>query len=164
MNEVYVICSESGDEYKLQFTTERSGMIADEILDELQNSGIEVVEVGLGRNKGLNVTSHLVLAQIEQCIAEVVLNHSNVMLVFFCDFISLLPSMRRDVSVQEYRSRLFCRMFERYVSQHRIHEVCNKIFVVEGVAENYFFHVIAHKDLIGYADIVGNSIQKDFGK
>ena len=30
MNEVYVICSESGDEYKLQFTTERSGVFLTE--------------------------------------------------------------------------------------------------------------------------------------
>ena len=68
MNEVYIITSESGDEYKLQFTTERSGIIADSILDQLNENGIEVVEIGLGRTKGLNVTSHFVLAQIEECI------------------------------------------------------------------------------------------------
>ena len=34
MTEVYSLHSEQGDEYKLQFTTERSGIIADDILDQ----------------------------------------------------------------------------------------------------------------------------------
>lgn len=42
MTEVYTIRSESGDEYKLQLTTDRSGIIAEEILDYLNNEGIEV--------------------------------------------------------------------------------------------------------------------------
>ena len=46
MTEVYSLHSEQGDEYKLQFTTERSGIIADDILDQLNAQGIEVVEIG----------------------------------------------------------------------------------------------------------------------
>ena len=57
MNEIYTITSDSGDEYKLQFSTDRSGIIADAILDHLNSNGIEVVEIGLGRVKGLNVTN-----------------------------------------------------------------------------------------------------------
>ena len=64
MNEVYTITSESGDEYKLQFTTDRSGVIADALLDLLASKGIEVVEIGLARIKGQNVTSPRVLSQI----------------------------------------------------------------------------------------------------
>ena len=62
MNEIYTITSDSGDEYKLQFSSDRSGIIADAILDHLNNNGIEVVEIGLGRVKGLNVTNHQVLS------------------------------------------------------------------------------------------------------
>lgn len=50
MNEVYVIQSAAGDEYKLEFTTERSGLIAEHLLDQINSEGIEVVEIGLGRN------------------------------------------------------------------------------------------------------------------
>lgn len=46
MTEVYTFVSESGDEYKLQFTTDRSGIIADEILDCINREGIEVAEIG----------------------------------------------------------------------------------------------------------------------
>ena len=49
MTERYTIFSEGGDEYRLQFTTDRSNIIADHILDRLLQDGIEVVEIGLGR-------------------------------------------------------------------------------------------------------------------
>ena len=64
MTERYTIFSEAGDEYRLQFTTDRSNIIADRILDHLLQDGIEVVEVGLGHVGSTNVTSHRVLQQI----------------------------------------------------------------------------------------------------
>ena len=164
MNKVYTICTDAGDEYKLQFTSERSGAIAEEIIEIINNKGIEVVEIGLGRIKGQNVTSLKVLAQIEQCIAEIIIDNPNVILTFFCDFISLLPSTKKTMSVQEYRSRLFSRMFDRYVSQHSINNIYNKVIKVEGVAEDYYFHVIGNKEYIDYANIIGEGIQQDFGK
>ena len=57
MNEVYTITSEKGDEYKLQFSTDRSGIIAENLLDLLNSNDIEVVEIGLARVKGQTVTS-----------------------------------------------------------------------------------------------------------
>ena len=41
MTERYTIFSETGDEYRLQFTTDRSNIIADRILDLLLQDGIE---------------------------------------------------------------------------------------------------------------------------
>jgi hypothetical protein len=70
MTEVYTLYSESGDKYKLQFTTDRSGIIADPLIDQLNDQGIEVVEIGLARVKGQNVTSHKVLREIEEGDAE----------------------------------------------------------------------------------------------
>ena len=52
MTEIYTLYSETEDEYKLQFTTDRSGIIADNILNQLNNQGIEVVEIGLARITG----------------------------------------------------------------------------------------------------------------
>ena len=61
MTEVYSLRSEQGDEYKLQFTTDRSGIIADDILDQLNAHGIEVVEIGLARVKGKKARGRIVL-------------------------------------------------------------------------------------------------------
>lgn len=80
MTERYTIFSEAGDEYRLQFTTERSNIIADRILDCLLQDGIEVVEIGLGRVGGTKVTSHKVLQQIEECIADFMTRNPNAIL------------------------------------------------------------------------------------
>ena len=98
MTEVYTLHSESGDEYKLQFTTDRSGIIADNLLDQLNAQGIEVVEIGLARVKGENITSHKVLRQIEECIADLMQRMPNVILSYFCDFIHLVPSLSSSTS------------------------------------------------------------------
>ena len=164
MNEVYIIHSDTGDEYKLQFTTDRSGVVSDEILDELSLRGIEVVEIGLARSKGINVTSPKVLAQIEECIAEVFLNHPNVLISFFCDFISLVPRTKKKMPVQQYRSLLFTRMFEHYVSHHHIDGISNRVVAIEGVAETYYFHIIARNEHLKYADKIASDHQESYGK
>lgn len=164
MTEVYSIYSESGDEYKLQFTTDRSGMIADDLIDQLNAQGIEVVEIGLARVKGQNITSHMVLRKIEECIADLMQRMPNVILSYFCDFIHLVPSQKKNMTVQEYRSRMFSAMFKRYVSQQDQIDVCDDEIKINGVAESFFFHVIYHKRHQHYAEMIAEGHVKDFGK
>ena len=164
MIEVYSLYSESGDEYKLQFTTDRSGIIADDLLDCLNAKGIEVVEIGLARVKGQNVTSHKVLRQIEECIADLMQRMPNVILSYFCDFIHLVPSRKKNMTVQEYRSRMFSAMFKRYLSQHQELDMCDDEIKIDGVAEQFFFHIIYHKKHQPFAEMIAEGHIKDFGK
>ena len=164
MTEVYTLYSQSGDEYRLQFTTERSNIIADHILDQLSQDGIEVVEIGLGRVSGTNVTSHKVLRQIEECIADFMERMPNTILSYMCDFINLVPSNKNNVTVQEYRSRMFSAMFKRYVSQHHIDNIFDDEIKIDGVAESFYFHVIYHKAHDQYAKIIADSHHEDFDK
>jgi hypothetical protein len=162
--ELYTICSEEGDEYKLQFTTDRSGIIADALLDKLNENGIEVVEIGLGRVNGVAVTNNRVLAQIEECIADLLKRHHNIVLSFFCDFINYIPATKKKIPVQEYRSRLFELMFNRYVSLHNIDNMCNKVVKIEGVAEDFYFHIIYRQEHLKYAEMIAEGHLNDFGK
>ena len=164
MTEVYTLRSESGDEYKLQFTTDRSGIIADNLLDQLNAQGIEVVEIGLARVKGENITGHKVLHQIEECIADLMQRMPNVILSFFCDFIHLVPSHKKNMTVQEYRSRMFSVMFKRYVTQQQLFDVCDDEIKINGVTEPFFFHVIYHKNHQHFAEMIAEGHIKDFGK
>ena len=167
MKEVYVIQSGSGDEYKLEFTTERSGMIAAELLDQINSEGIEVVEIGLGRTKGTTPVTPLALAQIEQIIADMFLSHPNVIISFFCDFIHAIPAMSKrkgGMTVQQYRSKLFSCMFARFTDHHHIDNVYNRVVVIQGVAEPYFFHIISRKEHLKYADAIADAHHKDFDK
>ena len=164
MTERYTILSEGGDEYRLQFTTERSNIIADHILDRLLQDGIEVVEIGLGRVSGTNVTRHKVLLQIEECIADFMNMNPNAVLCYMCDFINLVPSNKKDVTVQEYRSRMFSAMFKRYVSQHKIADIFDDEIKIDGVAESFYFHVIYHKEHAQYAKMIADGYHEDFDK
>ena len=164
MNQEFVIQSDQGDEYRLRITSDHIGMLSDDVLRELANKGVQVVDIELERTKGDNVTSPRVLAKIEECIADIFLSHQDVMICFFCDFISLIPSSKKNMSVQEYRSRLFSNMFERYVSGHHIVGIRNKVVSVKGIAEDYFAHVIVREEHVYLAKIIGEGIQKDFGK
>ena len=164
MTEVDTLRSESGDEYKLQFTTDRSGIIADNLLDQLNAQGIEVVEIGLARVKGENITGHKVLHQIEECIADLMQRMPNVILSYFCDFIHLVPSHKKNMTVQEYRSRMFSAMFKRYVTQQQLFDVCDDEIKINGVTEPFFFHVIYHKNHQHFAEMIAEGHIKDFGK
>lgn len=164
MTERYTVFSECGDEYRLQFTTERNNIIADHILDRMLQDGIEVVEIGLGRVSGTNVTSHRVLRQIEECIADFMNRNPNAVLSYMCDFINLVPSNKKDVTVQEYRSRMFSAMFKRYVSQHQIADIFDDEIKIDGVAESFYFHIIYHKEHAQYAKMIADCHHEDFDK
>ena len=164
MNQEFIIQADQGDEYRLRITSDHIGMLSDEIIQELKAKGIQVVDIELERTKGLHVTSLRVLAKIEECIAEVFFSRQDIMICFFCDFISLVPSMKKKMSVQEYRSRLFSDMFERYIKIHHIDGIRNQVVTVNGVAEDYFAHVIVREEHIHLARIIGEGIQKDYGK
>ena len=87
MNEVFSFLSESGDEYRLSLTTSVGGeLIAEDISESLLRDGIELVDVGLSRVKGSHITTFSILQQIEQCIANVFMQHPNAIICFFCDF------------------------------------------------------------------------------
>lgn len=166
MNEVYFIQSESGDEYKLQITSEHSGLIAPKLLDCLNAEGIEVFEIGLGRAKGTLPTSPHVLARIEEIVAEVFLSHPNAVISFFCDFITAIPSMnrKRKMTVQQYRSQLFSYMFDRFIRRHHLDGIYNKVVIVQGVAESYYFHVITRQEHLRFADMIAEGHHQDFDK
>lgn len=167
MNEIYVIQAGSDNEYKIQFKTERSGLIAEDLLDRINAEGIEVVEIDLGRTKGTAPTNLLVLAQIEQITANIFLSHPNVVVCFFCDFIQAIPFMskkKEGITVQQYRSMLFSRMFERFTNYHRIADIYNRVVVIQGVAEPYFFHIISRKEHLKYADMIAEGHHNDFDK
>lgn len=164
MTEIYTLHSENGDEYKLQITSERSNIIAPTIIDKLLNNDIEVFEIGLGRVKGNNVTGHKVLRQIEECIADFMKKKPNALISYMCDFINLVPSNKKNITVQEYRSRLFSAMFKRYVSQHHVDNICDDEIIIEGVAETFYFHVIYRKEHKIYAKMIADSHHEDFDK
>ena len=73
-------------------------------------------------------------------------------------------SQKKNMTVQEYRSRMFSAMFKRYLSQHQELDMCDDEIRIDGVAEPFFFHVIYHKGHQSYAEMIAEGHIKDFGK
>ena len=68
------------------------------------------------------------------------------------------------MTVQQYRSLLFSHMFDRFCSNQHLTDVYNRVVVVQGVAEPYYFHVIARQEHLKYADWIAEGHHKDFDK
>ena len=68
------------------------------------------------------------------------------------------------MTVQQYRSLLFSHMFDRFASQNHIDNIYNRIVVIRGVAEPYYFHVITRKEHLAYADMIAEGHYRDFDK
>ena len=75
-----------------------------------------------------------------------------------------LKKLAKDDMSSAKRSRLFSNMFERYINCHNIGGIRNQVVTVKGIAEDYFAHVIVREEHIYLAKIIGEGVQKDFGK
>ena len=71
---------------------------------------------------------------------------------------------KRKMTVQHYRSQLFSHMFDRYICHHNLKGIYNKVVIVEGVAETYYFHVIARQEHLRFAEMIAEGYHKDFDK
>ncbi|MBQ8705286.1 MAG: hypothetical protein IJ548_03180 [Paludibacteraceae bacterium] len=159
--------SPNGDIYSVSLSSEDGGLISNEIRKDIEKEGIIVLDVELNRIAGTNPTSTAILLKATEMLAKAFLSQPNIIICYYCDFLSLLPYVnkrRKNMTVQEYRHILFSHMFDRFVSHHNLENVNLAVLTVEGSVENYYIHVIARNEHINYISYINNSIQKDFGK
>ena len=94
--------------------------------------------------------------------------NENMIIFFFCDDIGEIPTLRktrdRDILPQEYRSRLFSCMFERYMAKHHINNIDNyPMHIGEGRYEAYL-HFIARHHHKQYVQMIKDDIKAGYGK
>lgn len=65
---------------------------------------------------------------------------------------------------QEYRSRLFDNMFQRYSQQHGIADVRLSVVEINGINEKYYFHIIYREVHSLLAAMIGNDLKEGFDK
>ena len=114
------IKSSRGDEYRVRLSPQGDRFLSYEAIGLVNRAEISLYAVELERVKGDKPTGHAVLAKIEEVIAKVFLEKSNAIICFICDFISPIPSTKKKIPAQEYRSLLFTRMFERYLGHMKL--------------------------------------------
>ena len=146
----------------IELSEEHRGL-SQELLESLGN--IHIVGIELRRLAGSRTTGHEVLAALEETIAELFLQNDDVIICYYCDFITPIPKTKKNkMPPQEYRSKLFEGMFQRYVKQHEVSNVRLSVVEINGINEIYYVHVIYRESHSMLAAMIGSDLKEGFGK
>ena len=159
---VRIFKSPEGDVYHITLS-EDNGVLSAEVLAALGK--VHVAGIDLRRLFGKHVTSQEVLSALANVIAEFFLKDEDVIICYYCDFINSIPNTSKDtMPPQEYRSRLFEKMFQRYVKLHNLSNVRLSVVEINGINEKYYFHVIYREGHSMLASMIGSDLRDGFGK
>lgn len=159
------IRSNKGDELQVSLIPLRDQFLSQEAHERLSRDGVDVLMVELDRVKGIAPVGHLVLSNIEQVVADAFVHKRNTVICFICDFLSPIPSSKKQIPCQQYRSILFTRMFERYISKHEsVMDMTQTVVAIEGTCETYYVHLIARKEQMHYVQLLSEDIKTGFSK
>ena len=161
-NFVKIFKSSKGDAYNITLSEDYS-VLSSQIKEALGD--IRIVGIELRRLAGRHATGQEVLVAFEETIADFFFQNENVIICYYCDFINPIPHTKKNkMPSQEYRSRLFDLMFQRYAKQHRIHDVRLSVVEITGINETYYFHVIYRESHSVLAALIGSDLREGFGK
>ena len=159
---VRIFQTSEGDVYHITLS-EDEGVLSVDALESLKE--ISLVGIELRRLSGNNPTGHDVLAAIERTIADLFKERKDVIICYYCDFINPIPhTSKNSMPPQEYRSRLFDRMFQRYIKQHGIKGIRLSVVEINGINEKYYFHVIYREIHSLLATMIGQDLKEGFSK
>ena len=159
---VRIFRSSTGDVYHITLSEDHR-VLSTEAIDALRD--VNVVGIELRRLAGRNATGQEVLVAIESTIAEFFAEHDNVIICYYCDFINPIPhTSKNSMPPQEYRSRLFDKMFQRYSIQNGITNVRLSVVEINGVNEKYYFHVIYRETHSLLASMIGRDLKEGYDK
>lgn len=159
---VRAFSTQQGDILQISFS-EETNLLSKEAISHLGD--IKLVGIELLRVKGTNTIGTNVLHYIEESVSEVFSLCNNVMIVYYCDFISPIPKTNKNaMPPQEYRSRLFENMFRRYIKHNRIRDIRLSVITISGIDETYYFHLIYRDTHAMQASIISNDIKEGYSK
>lgn len=153
--------SPSGNFYSIRLSSYDDSYFSNDVHKRI--SGIEIVNIDLSRVRGAQPTTVRELMKITSSIAHVFLEHDNVVICYYCDFLGPIPHTSKKITCQEYRNRLFHLLFNRYIREHGIKDVSERIITIHGV-EDYFVHIIYRKQHEKYVNLIASSIHEGYDK
>lgn len=153
----------SEDAYSIKLSSYDDSFFSSKVYELLQKGDIEVVGIDLTRVRGEKPTSINDLMKLTNFIANIFLARQNVILAYYCDFLSSIPHTNKNITSQAYRSYLFSLLCTRYVKTHKIDGINEKILTIKG-EEDYFVHIIYRKQHNSYVDIIADDIREGFDK
>ena len=161
-NFVRIFKSSENDIYHITLSEDNS-LLSATALDSLDK--VKLVGIELRRLSGNHVTGQEVLVAIENTIADFFIQNPNVIICYYCDFINPIPrTTKNTMPPQEYRSRLFEKMFQRYTRHRSISDVRLSVVEINGINEKYYFHVIYRESHSLLATLIGHDLKEGFSK
>lgn len=106
-------------------------------------------DVTLVRKAGDGYVGHEVLFAISDILAKFMEENEDVVLCFYCDASTDVQRHHTNLLPQEYRSRLFSRMYERYMKTHKLSGFINhrvKIEDPDNPQNKQFAHFICREE------------------
>lgn len=161
MNRSITISSNQGDQYRLSLSDDDGLNLSKEIADKY---GLRIINIELVRVKGKGIASSMTLHWIEQLTAETFWDYPDSLLMYYCDFLNPIPATKKRMFPQEYRSRLFSLMFQRYVKHHDVVGVSEIVVRIEGVDEPYFIHFITRDEHVQLVYSIAAELKEAFEK
>lgn len=120
-------------------------------------------DVTLIRKAGVGYVGYKVLSAVSDTLAKFMDDNEDAILCFYCDAATDVPRSHKDLLPQEYRSRLFSRMFDLYVKTHNLNKYVNhrvKIEDPDNPDNKQFAHFICRKEHEGAVSTLGQMLMQ----
>lgn len=149
------------NEYRILLTPVDTGDLPNYIQEALSSKNIDVSELIIERISGDSTTGQDILHDITGWVAELFASNPNLIIYYSCDDMNPIPSRNKkggnkNIPVNAYRSKLFTRIFDTYMTSHQVTGVTNTPIQLDnyddnGIGYSLFFHFIArdtHSDIV----------------
>ena len=169
MTYTFSITTRKGDEYRIMLIDADVSMLAKQVRDTLALNDIDISEIIIDRISGGESTAQEVLHAITGRIADLFADNANLILYYSCDDMNPIPSRNtrganKDLSVQEYRSKLFSHIFDSYMVSHQVSGFSNTPIIINGEGYVQFMHLIAREKHFAIVNRIKEDVIKGWGK
>lgn len=151
INQVIPLETQQGHKYLIKFSSFEAAAIPEGVTIPIVDLVIELLDP----IEDYNTSS--TLFKISSIIEDYIVNN-DVILYCYCDNVEIKKSDKKStLSNQEFRSMLFCRMFERHTKENYL----NKVVIIDDESvNNHYIHLITEKKNQHFIDIISEELTK----
>ena len=124
---------------------------------------LEFYDVSLVRESGKEYVGYKILFSIAEILANFMLDNPNSILCFYCDPFSDVRRNHTDMPPQEYRSRLFSKMFDLFGRTNSLDNFVNHRVEIEDPSNSsnkQYAHFICRNDQINIVIELGKTLME----
>ncbi len=136
-----------------------------ETLSKVSNY-INLYSVSLDRMSGATPPSVKELMHLAGFFADLLYQDDKAVLIYICDFLNPVPARKRrqELSSQEYRSRLFSLLFQRFVTSNGLTDYHDTVVEIPGTEESFYVHMISSISVLPQIEILARDLHVGFDK